>query len=381
MAFTLLNPSTNRLSVSQATVNAYTNIPINYTYTSSNKWIYCNFIEKILGEQHFGDYDYGNKCLNQQTVSAGTHKIFFSYQYTRGDLPTNSYFGIQVYNPNSSSITYTENNRGYGFNSNNYLGDWIQTAGTTVHNFLSNSSSTTQTIQSNKSIWLPSSNYALPSGTNLVTGLIKFNVSGSAIITVYMYSVLSNINGKAEILEKTDGNAKQYSGISDGIKYQANITLKASELNTNPRRVQTCKQTIPNLTLNGVTNTSDLRPIKLANPSSTTISSTTANQNLGNWGFPYEITLTLNNDTSSSKTFYGYVRTDAGTDKSYELIPVINSGSNSYWTSLESNNTSIPNSWRFFSKSVNANSTYTDTFTFVNGTNGTATNSLFFRLD
>lgn len=415
MAFTLLDPSStsklNRFDIPALSSTHYTDMNLNYTCipnpNNPEKWIYSNFVEKIEDKKYFGDNNLkdssnnkiGNVCLNQQKISAGTHQIFFSYGFTKASLPANSYFGIQLYNNGASDVTYTEFNRGYGFNGTGtgQLGPWEAVAGKTVHNFLTNTSQSTRTIKSNKSIWLPEDLYALKSGSNIVSGLIKFSVTGSVIVSTYMYSDISKIDGSATIYPhplNTSDIAKQYSGIANGIKYKASITLDAKDMplyegerdaNNNIKkslRIQTCKASISNLKIDGTSASTDLRPITLANPSSTIISSTSPNQNLGNWGFPYEFDVTLKNTSESTKKICGYVRTDsAGTVKNYELFPVINSGNTTYYTVLQSvTSATVYNSWKFFEKELKKDEMFNSTFTFVNGTNGTASNSLFFRL-
>ena len=118
MAFTILSASGSNLT---DLTNLSTDIilPVNYSLDTSKKFVICNHPEALKNNM-YGDKDKTdcNKCLNQVTVPAGTHQIFFSYQYNNPnpnnpkDNPTLSKnelnFGIQIFNPNSATLHFRQ---------------------------------------------------------------------------------------------------------------------------------------------------------------------------------------------------------------------------------------------------------------------------------
>ena len=350
MAFTILSPSGSNL-LNKSTPDSQ--IGLEYTLNTSSKWIYCNYPEHIQADS-FGDTDYGNSCLNQTTVAAGTHQIFYSYD-TNGQGPF--YFGIQIFNPNTSAITYQTLYQGH---ADSYTaGGWLETIGGSVKNFFSSSSTSSVSISSNGVHWCLDK--SLTSG--IFTGSLRFSVTGSAIVTVYVYKTKSMIDGTAVPYYFDSSLGKQYSGYGNGYFYMASVELMASTLASGEQYFHTNYPSGMDgyLTINGESASSDQIPITMANPAETITPSDTAN--LGNWGTQYHFTLILSNDTASAKTFYAYVKTDTNNVDNW---PIIQSGSSVKYCCLNSNDC---NAWRWMSCSVPANSTVTDSFQWILGTN------------
>lgn len=323
----------------------------------------------------FGEANTNNKCLNQVVVPAGTHQIFFSYEYNNSAdaAQTPFYFGIQIFNPNSGTLSYKQLKLGHGTNYSTDKGSWAGVAGETIKDYFSSSAKSAVTINANKSYWFEKQ---LPNYSGLYSGLLEFQIDKQAIVTAYIYKNKGYIDGTATIIPKTDMGG-QYSGYSDGYKYVANtITLYASELQNTKKYIKLNTTNISGLKINNLSNTSDLLPIHLANPSNITVSPTTNQQNLGNWGVIYEFPIKFVNDTgSSSKTFNIYIKTDTGRVNEY---CVINSGTDTKYATLSGDTPGMYNSWKCISKTVNTN--ITDTFRYVLGTNSCAEKRLIFTV-
>ena len=84
-------------------------LSLNYSLNTGSKWIYCNFPEKLPTDA-YGGKNAGSHCLNRQTVS-GSGQIFYSYNCQKLSGACN--FGIRVYNPGTSSVTFTRTNYGH----------------------------------------------------------------------------------------------------------------------------------------------------------------------------------------------------------------------------------------------------------------------------
>ena len=84
MAFTILSASGSNLT-DLTNLSTDVSLPVNYSLDTSKKFVICNHPEALKNNM-YGDKDKTdcNKCLNQVTVPAGTHQIFFSYQYNNG---------------------------------------------------------------------------------------------------------------------------------------------------------------------------------------------------------------------------------------------------------------------------------------------------------
>ncbi len=374
MSFSILTASGSNLT-NLSNLSTDVNLPISYTLDTAKKFVYCNYPEALKNNM-FGETTEDNKCLNQVTVPAGTHQIFFSYQYNNAtdSAQTPFYFGIQVFNPNNKTLSYTQLKLGHGTNHSSDKGSWAAVAGETVIDYFKSSAKSAITLGPNKSYWFEKD---LPNYSGLYSGLLEFRVDGQAIVTVYIYKKKADIDGTATVIPKT-GTGGQYSGYANGYAYKADtLTLSASQLKTARRYLKLNTTGISSLKINGKSNTSDLLPIYLANPSSVCISPTTSGQNLGNWGVIYEFPVKFVNDTKSVVTFNVYMKTDTNGTGEY---CVINSGSDTKYASLKGNTSGMYNSWKCISKTVPANGTITDTFKYVLGTNSCDQKRLIFTV-
>lgn len=321
----------------------------------------------------FGEANTNNKCLNQVVVPAGTHQIFFSYQYNNSAdaAQTPFYFGIQIFNPNSGTLSYKQLKLGHGTNYSTDKGSWAGVAGETIKDYFSSSAKSAVTINANKSYWFEKQ---LPNYSGLYSGLLEFQIDKQAI--AYIYKNKGYIDGTATIIPKTDMGG-QYSGYSDGYKYVANTVFDKLFI-FKPEIFVVFNFIYFFVFCNSLAYKVivDLLPIHLANPSNITVSPTTNQQNLGNWGVIYEFPIKFVNDTgSSSKTFNIYIKTDTGRVNEY---CVINSGTDTKYATLSGDTPGMYNSWKCISKTVNTN--ITDTFRYVLGTNSCAEKRLIFTV-
>ncbi len=297
MAFTILSASGSNLT-NLTNLSTDVSLPVNYSLDTSKKFVICNHPEALKNDM-YGDKDKTNcnKCLNQVTVPAGTHQIFFSYQYNNGTgaaAPEPKHrlnFGIQIFNPNSAKLHFKQLKLGHGTNRFDDKKSWNGVAGETIQDYFNSSPASEVSIAKNGSYWFDKE---LLDYSGLYSGLMEFQVDGQAIITVYIYENKWNIDGTATVIPKTDGNGNQYSGYSNGYKYVADtITLNASDLQKARRYLKLNTTGISNLKINRAAATSDLLPIYLAAPAGKCISPSTSGQNLGNWGIIYEFPVSL----------------------------------------------------------------------------------------
>ncbi len=374
MAFTILSASGSNLT-NLTNLSTDVSLPVNYSLDTSKKFVICNHPEALKNDM-YGDKDKTNcnKCLNQVTVPAGTHQIFFSYQYNNGvgsAAPTSQNklnFGIQIFNPNSTKLHFRQLKLGHGTNRFDDKKSWNGVAGETIKDYFNSSPASEVSIAKNGSYWFDKE---LLDYSGLYSGLMEFQVDGQAIITVYIYENKWNIDGTATVIPKTDGNGKQYSGYSNGYKYVADtITLNASDLQKARRYLKL------NTKINRAAATSDLLPIYLAAPAGKCISTQLSDHNLGNWGIIYEFPVRFVNDSGkSSVTFNIYMKTDTNDKSEY---CVINSGSDTKYATLKGNASGMYNSWKCISKTVTTSTT--ETFRYVLGTNSCAHKRLIFTV-
>ena len=112
MAFTILSASGSNLT-DLTNLSTDVSLPVNYSLDTSKKFVICNHPEALKNDM-YGDKGENNKCLNQVTVRAGKHQIFFSYQYNNSAgaaAPTSQNklnFGIQIFNPNSATLHFRQ---------------------------------------------------------------------------------------------------------------------------------------------------------------------------------------------------------------------------------------------------------------------------------
>lgn len=375
MAFTILDGTGTNL-VNLTIPPAATQIPLAYTRNTSNKWLYCNWPEGLRANEYsitaLGDKTYNgvtfNYYLNKaQNLPAGTYQLFYSYRdaFNFGPL----YVGMQIWNPNASSITFTDRYHGYKTAAANTLaGDF---AGMPWQDYFASSPSSPYTINATSAYWAFEN--SIPQGYQF-TGNINFQISNTATIFLYIYKVRNSIDGTA-IAYPTSGDPRMYSGLGAGYFSTAStITLKASELTNGKYFLLTYPDSFSGLTINGTSATSDLIPITQVG-SGITYSPPTAN--LGNWSAQYYYTLALKNDLSTSKTFEAYVRADYTLKDS--TVPIIQSGSQCKYAQIRPE-TTTNNAWRWLSQTVAAGQTYTDSFQYILGTNSFGKQKMYFKL-
>lgn len=327
---------------------------MSYTLNNNSKWIYCNYPEKIA-EAHLAEKGY---CLNQVKITeSGTAQIFYSYNTQK--LSSAIKFGIQIFNPNKSAVTFKK--MYVGHSDSEESNGWTNCIFNTWKRFFKSSSSSTS-IASNGVYWCLDEEI---STGRIFTGSLRFNVTGPVIVTVYAYRSRTAIDGNAVPYPYDSSLGKQYSGYGNGYFYTASpITIKASELKNGSIGFKTNYPNGINVTVNGNSKTTDLIPITLASPASKTVSAENGD-NLGNWGVQYAITLKLQNDTSSDVTFRGYIRTDTES----EDWPIVVSGGAAYGAKLNTASSNDKNAWNWFEQKVKAGTTDTATYQWILGTN------------
>ena len=363
MAFSILDPNGNLSNQNLPS----SEIPLDYSLNTESTWIYCDYPEAIPSDV-FGDHDLGNHFLNQATVGQGTHQIFYFYGDTNNVGPYT--FGIQVYNPNASGITFRTLHSAHRDTITNV--SWGEALGGLWEEFFNSPSSSNVNIAAGSSYWFDTN--TIPKSCYF-NGSILFEVSDTAVITVYIYKTQWKINGYAEAypLPSNPAELLQYSGTANGYRFTSeSITLNASELTNGKYFHMTYPHSFSSLKIDSVSKTSDLIPIKLVQDGSI-ISPPTGN--LGNWGAQYYFPLKLVNDTNSRKTFSAYVRTDVGGNR--DSWPVIQSGSQCKYALI---NPSTNNSWKWMSQTVDAGETFSSDFQFVLGSNSFGMASMIFRV-
>lgn len=277
-------------------------LSVNYSLNTENKWIYCNYPEGLTTE-HFGhafaDSDSGSFCLNQQTVN-GTGQIFYSYNamdLLALDKTEKCYFGISVYNPSSSAITFTRKNYGH---SNSKDDGWDGIPFKSWERFFQ-SSSKQFTIPSNKAVWI--CDEVIPSC--IFTGNLRYTTSGSAIITAFIYKTKSKIPDATSIYpyDKTQ-NHKQYSGYGNGYFFTASeITIKLSDIvKNNGVYFETNNGANKMCTINGSSTTNELIPIHIAGTSDIAqYGAKSPLHNIANWCAQYFFPIKLINDLGGTR--------------------------------------------------------------------------------
>lgn len=379
MAINVL-PNTNVLDTlsGQQPNNTY-ELRIDHTI-NTNKWIYCNYPERIVSGA-LGDSDISNKCLYQMTIS-GTAQLFYShYNLDIGDA---IYYGIQIYNPNSSAITFTPANYGH-YNSAAGTTDataYMNTAIEPVVKFYNGTNGlTTQTIAANGSYWIDQT----IAKNSMFSGYLRFSVSNSAIVTIYAYKNKSKINGTAQIYPKS-GTGGQYSGYGNGYYYTSKsaIVIKASQIGSGYvfYKSNYSKQYANKIYVSpSTTYTGDLISINnvvTGYSGSTPIYTNVADispytGNLGNWGAQYNFILNFVNDTSSTVVFKGYFKTLSRTASTY---PVMRSGTTTRGAKIGVQSTGgVKDTWKWCEVSVAPNSIASpqqESYQYILGTNSNA---------
>lgn len=366
MAISIKNAEGNMCS--KDATNRSNIIPLEFSLDTTLSWIYCNYPEQITSSTGvFADTDLNNRYLNRATVKNST-QIFYSYQ-DQGQNET-YYFGIQVYNPNSQSVTVSIKNKGHADNSYPPTG-WRATAGEPWVQFFKGSNDKV-TVPSGTSQWILNTRVnpgkAFSGNMRLKIEPENLNVS----ITVYMYKNINKVNRITAIpYERAKGMKNgQYSGIGKGYFFMSKkIILRASELlnkdkwfltNTKKEDLNNITGSLNNIKVNGISG-SDSIPLTLLNGD---IISPNDVNNLANWCAQYYFPIQFINDTSITRTFKGYIRTAANRSDSWA---VMSSGYDCKYSNTLNTNT-LP-TWNWTDVTVKRDDTYEDAYQAILGTN------------
>ena len=331
MAFQFLTGEANLGTVNLPS-GSNSRIPMNFSMDIDGRWIYCNYPERITSDSMFGDSDKGNVWLNQKTVSAGEAQIFYSHY---NQYKSNIHYGIQIFNPNKTSVTITPLNCGHGQGNGSDSGRINVNAAswTRFFNGASDCGTTTaKTVASNGSFWILDK--VIPQGYGF-SGNLRFRTSGTVIVTVYAFLDRYKISGAGSQYQYDEASV-QYSGYGAGyFLTAAEITIKASDvLNNGGKFFQTCYSEYPKpvkgeenpMEVNGKAQ-SDMVPIHIAGTSEIAgPDEPRPRHNVGNWCVQYYIPVRFENDTNRDVVFKGYIQ--PGEDNKNENFYILSSGSN-----------------------------------------------------
>ena len=326
MAFQFLTGTSNLGTVNLPS-GSNSRIPMKFSMDTDNRWIYCNYPEDITSDSMFGDSDKGNVWINQKTITEGEVQIFYSHYNKYGK---SIHYGIQIFNPNKTSVTITPKNCGHDSEKweDVNAGSWVR-----FFNRASDCGTTTaKTVASNGSFWILDK--VIPQGYGF-SGNLRFRTSGTVIVTVYAFLDRYKISG-AGSQYRYDGASVQYSGYGAGyFLTAAEITLKASDiLNNGGKFFQTCYSEYPKpvkgeknpMEVNGKAQ-SDMVPIHIAGTSEIAgPDEPRPRHNVGNWCVQYYIPVRFENDTNRDVVFKGYIQ--PGEDNKNENFYILSSGSN-----------------------------------------------------
>ncbi len=262
----------------------------------SGKWIYCNYPERLPADA-LGDFNEGNHYLNHVVVN-GPAQLFASYV---NDTGYDIYFGIQLYNSGSSTISITRQNNGHR-HSGTYP-NWCDVEGGVWSDFFSNPDGTTFSVSPGKAVWI--FEQPVPVG-KFFNSMVRFQTNGPLHCFPYVYRSRANINGTATCYPWVSG-AKQYRGEGDSYFIETTINLSVSQM---PYKYYTCSC--------GSGNSNEITAIY--DPcASAWRSCSSPDNNLGNWGMQYLFKVTVSNDTGSTKRVRAYVGSD-GTTGAFSVI-------------------------------------------------------------
>lgn len=331
-------------------------LSLNYSLNTGSQWVYCNFPE-VLPTDAYGDSGYGSHCLNRQTVT-GTGQIFYSYN--TANLTADCHFGIRVYNPGTTSITFKRSN--YGHSDSLKDGAWNQVPIKSWQRFFQ-STATTYTIPAKGTVWI--CDEVIPKG-RIFSGNLRYNTSGSAIVAVYIYKTKANIAASTPIYpyDKVSHGPSQYSGYGNGYFFTASeITIKLSDIvNNGGVYFETNYRKNSNYTVNDSTTTDEMIPINIAGTSYVAKNGAASPLgNVANWSAQYFFPIKIVNDLGGTRQVKCYI--ESGTNS--EKYPIINCGG--AVTSQKINGTSDPWLW----KTISVTDTATFNYQFILGTNST----------
>lgn len=268
-------------------------LSMSYTINTGSKWFYCNYPEQFI-EKHMAKE---NKCFNQAEVPSGTGQIFYSYNSK--NIPKDFRFGIQIYNPNSTSITFKREN--YGHANQKESGGWFAMAKNSWVRFFQGNAAT-YTIASGKSAWI--CDEAIPCGY-LFSGNLRYHTSAKAIITAYAYYSKSEITGTATPVNFVYGdrimNGAVYSGVGNGYF----LTAAKQKIDISDNTVGDSVHFYTNHTPDDRQKRKEVIPIKLAGTGNYTAPHPMEDDeflnNLCNWCAQYYIQLSFTNNLSKAR--------------------------------------------------------------------------------
>lgn len=341
----MANP-TIRDSVISGTVGAKLNSSVPITSLSFRRrderpYIYSNYPE-AMGVSGKGEaYAENGYYINKQQIDAGEAHIFFSHTNHTSNIYK---FGIQAYNPTGNPITFT-------VKKSAYTAGW-DSAGTIRDFYLSNTN-TSQTINSGKYWWFCKDQTI--KANNPFNGIYRIQTTGPVIITSYVYSNLSNIDGNEKAFPRNTTVATSLgpvTGIGKGYVLLPTINLSIGgtdyDLSQKPFHYHIADERNP--IYNSSTGIGDLTPIKC-------VTGETISTGLGNYTTEYSFTVKINNNTTAAKTVYGFTSATSGR-------PCIISGGSVSAKDLQDS------SWRFFQESIPAKTTKEFQFSIANGSYG-----------
>jgi hypothetical protein len=300
--------------------------------------VYCNWPEGINSPAYLGDStdDPNGKghFLNKVTVNSGSAQLYASYL---NQLSQNLNFGIQLYNPGSSSVTVTLQNNGFRASTDEQsvvCGVWAD--------FFATPGGTVYTIPSGGVAWIQQGK-SVPAGY-LFNSVVRFQVSGGSVYCIpYLYSSLSNINGQAVFIDWVT-SARQYRGY--GPTYFINAT---ATIDIGSGTGQTSFETH----LCNTNNPADV--VAITEPQTGAVYSCSNNPpaNLGNYEIQYSFTMNVHNSSGSTKNLYAYLGSSDGGGYAF-----INMGGTVNYGHF----TATGQAWNWLTDTVSANSTNTYTY-------------------
>jgi len=310
----------------------------------SGKWIYCNFPEE-LHQDSLGDRDKGNHYLNHVTVN-GPAQVFASHtNKTRYDI----YFGIQLYNAGSRSVTVTRENNGFRYSIGKQ--NWAEIEGGVWISFFDNPDGTKFTINPGKVAWIFTST-KIPEGS-FFNAIVRFRTTGTLHCFPYVYRNRNAIDGTADCYPWTSGD-RQYRGEGNSYFIKTSLNLKTSQM---PYKYQTCS------CRSGNTN----EMISIYDPCANQWRAcSSSDNNIGNWCVQYLFNITVLNDTNARRTIKSYI--GPGGDSPL-VIPVINFYGTVKWSDPR-HNTKYNQWWNWLEDSIPANTSKTYRYQFIHAANG-----------
>lgn len=283
--FTYLNPTSSNVSTTPISESGLTRL----SFSRNNRpIIYANYPEQI-GVNGTGlalaEHSY---CINRQTITAGEAQIFFSHWNRTGATLK---YRVHIYNPSTTNVTVTRTNCGFS-------SGWSD-PGKTVRDFYTTNSTTIPVPGTGShSAWL-TDEYSIASEQPF-NGMIRFSANSSVIITLYAYQSASSIDGNEVVYpysSEYSADVRVYSGIGTG--YFLTIPHSTINVSNMPYRY---------VTNNVHSNNNEITPINIVgtNMQAHENASDPLN-NLGNWCTQNYHTITIKNNTTSTKTVYGYI--------------------------------------------------------------------------